>query len=133
MKTFDFVLEYLHLDLVDGDGRTELRPWLEQFEAARQAWQMDRCHRLWRLLAGQRLDRLTQARAQMMRGLLWADLGDWPAAEAEYRRVLPVFRDEGDWRNAGRALNNMGEVLLRLTEGDRWGPKRRPCSLSPRS
>jgi tetratricopeptide (TPR) repeat protein len=49
----------------------------------------------------------------MMRGLLWANLGDWPVAEAEYERMLPNFREEGDWRNVAYALNNLGEVLLR--------------------
>ena len=42
-----------------------------------------------------------------------ADLGEWSAAEAEYDHILPIFRDAGDWRNVGRALNNLGEVLLR--------------------
>ncbi len=91
------------------------------FEAARQSWQVDHCRRLWRLLTGQPLNRLTQARARMMRGLLWANLGDWPAAEAEYRQVLPVFQDEGDWRNVAYGLNNLGEVLLRQ---GRWAEAR---------
>jgi hypothetical protein len=60
----DFLLEYLHLGLTDDDGETGLRLWFAEFEASRQAWQMDRCHSLWRLLACQPLDRLTQARAE---------------------------------------------------------------------
>jgi hypothetical protein len=75
-SNFDFLLEYLHLSLANGGGKAELQPWFDWYEAAPQAWQVEECHRLWRLLASQPLSQLTQARARMMRGLLWANLGD---------------------------------------------------------
>jgi len=71
----DFLLEYLHQKLT-ADWEAELRLWFGQFEADRLAWRVDRCQRLWGLLAGLTSDRLlTQARAHMMRvrcGPTWA-------------------------------------------------------------
>jgi len=58
-------------------------------------------------------DRLAEARLYNNRGLLYVDLGDYAAAEADLRRTAALYQEQGQEVHAADALFNLGYIASR--------------------
>lgn len=104
--------EYLHHRLMD-DPQGGLRAWADAFDAARQAWDVERCRWLLAEIRRGAYDHIPRVRGLALdrHGQWLMQMGAWEEAVRRFEQSLTAFREAGDEQ---RYQLNLRSILERV-------------------